>query len=87
MASKEDDPAEWEKFKKELSSSYKGELKMRNRLMKDFSRELFSKRFSDEELLSLGMKDMVGVQNAADFLNMTESLKLDFNLNQELNSF
>ncbi len=87
MASKEDDPAEWEKFKKELLSSYKEELKMKNRLMKDFSRELFTKRFSDEELLSLGLKDMVGVQNAADFLNMTESLETDFNLSQEPNSF
>ena len=87
MASEEDDPAEWERFKKELLSSSKEELKIRNRLMKDFGRELFTKRFSNEELLSLGMNDMLGVQNAADFLNMTESLELDFNLNQEPNSF
>jgi hypothetical protein len=35
MASKEDDPAEWEQSKKELVSSFKEELKRRNRLMKD----------------------------------------------------
>ena len=86
MASKEDDPAEWENFKKELLSLSKEELKMKNRFMKDFGREFFKKRLTDEELLSFGMDDMVGVHDAADWMNLSERLEMDFNLNEEPNS-
>ena len=82
MASKEEDSSEWEKCKKELLRSSKENLKEKNRFLKDFGREFFTKRLSDEEFLAFGMDDMVGVHDAADWINLGERLELDFNLNQ-----